>query len=84
MKKAERSRAPWRENAVGGVMALILALLFKAFIFEISRIPSGSMQPTLMGSPTTEVDDRIVGDKLSFHYRDPERVESVVFKLGRK
>ncbi len=73
-------RHPWRENIEALTMAIAVALLFKYFILEISKIPSGSMQPTLMGSPETSVFDRIVVDKLSFHYRDPKRFEIVVFK----
>ena len=78
--KEKESRTPWRENVELGAMALVLALLFKAFIFEISRIPSGSMQPTLMGSPETGVFDRLAVDKLSFRFRDPRRWEIVVFR----
>ena len=61
-------------------MAIVVALLFKTFVIEISKIPSGSMQPTLMGNPETAIYDRLLVDKLSFHYRDPRRFEIVVFK----
>ena len=70
----------WRENLEALTMAIVVALLFKYFILEISKIPSGSMQPTLMGNPETSVFDRTVVDKLSFRFRDPERFEIVVFK----
>lgn len=70
----------WRENLEALVMAIVVALLFKYFVLEISKIPSGSMQPTLMGNPETGVFDRTVVDKLSFRFRDPERFEIVVFK----
>jgi len=70
----------WRENLEALTMAIVVALLFKYFVLEISKIPSGSMQPTLMGNPETGVFDRTLVDKLSFHYRDPERFEIVVFK----
>ena len=70
----------WRENIEALVMAIVVALLFKYFVLEISKIPSGSMQPTLMGNAETGVFDRTVVDKLSYQYRDPERWEIVVFK----
>lgn len=70
----------WRENIEALVMAIVVALLFKYFVLEISKIPSGSMQPTLMGNPETGVFDRTLVDKLSYHFRDPERFEIVVFK----
>src|SRR5262249_34807597 len=75
-KKPQR----WRENVEALTMAIVVALLFKYFVLEISKIPSGSMQPTLMGSPEAEVYDRTIVDKLSFTFRDPERFEIVVFK----
>jgi len=76
---AERKR-PWRENIEALTMAIAVALLFKVFFLEISKIPSGSMQPTLMGDPGSDTFDRIAVDKLSYHFRDPQRWEIVVFK----
>jgi hypothetical protein len=61
-------------------MAIAVALLFKMFVLEVSKIPSGSMQPTLMGSPAANVNDRVLVDKLSYAFRDPKRNEIVVFK----
>lgn len=58
----------------------MMAIVLKYFIVEAYRIPSGSMQPTLLGNPETELFDRILVDKLSYHYRDPERWEVAVFK----
>ena len=77
---AAKPEHPWRANIEALTMAIVVALLFKSFVLEISKIPSGSMQPTLMGNPETGVFDRTVVDKLSFHFRDPERFEIVVFK----
>ena len=76
----ESTRHPWRENVEALVVAIAVALLFKYFVLEISKIPSGSMQPTLMGNPETGVFDRVLVDKLSMRMRDPERFEIVVFK----
>jgi signal peptidase I len=70
----------WRENVEALTMAIVVALLFKYFVLEISKIPSGSMQPTLMGNEETGVFDRTLVDKLSFRFRDPRRFEIVVFK----
>ncbi|MFT5291855.1 MAG: signal peptidase I [Planctomycetota bacterium] len=74
------TRRPWRENIEALIVAIAVALLFKYFILEISKIPSGSMQPTLMGNPDTGVYDRVLVDKLSMRMRDPERFEIIVFK----
>jgi len=79
-KKEDRPRRPWRESIEGITVAIVMAVFLKYFIVEAYKIPSGSMQPTLMGSPATGIFDRILVDKLSYHMRDPERFEVVVFK----
>ena len=61
-------------------MAIIMAVMLKYFIVEAYQIPTGSMQPTLMGNDEAGIKDRIIVDKLSFHFRDPERFEVVVFR----
>jgi len=78
--KAERKRQPWRENIEALSMAIVVALVLKVFILEVSKIPSGSMQPTLMGNPAAGVFDRVIVDKVSFQFRDPERFEIIVFR----
>jgi signal peptidase I len=79
----EPPRHPWRDNIEAITMAIIMAVLLKYFVVEAYKIPTGSMQPTLMGL-TMDADDgvfdRILVDKLSYHFRDPERFEVAVFK----
>ena len=90
-------KTPWRDNLEAGVMAILLALFLKAFLVEAYKIPSGSMQPTLMGMPSPgdmqvrragekplEVKDRILVDKLSYKLRDPKRWEVAVFRYPLK
>jgi signal peptidase I len=79
-KTKPKSKAPWRENIEALASAIIVALTFKVFFLEVSQIPSGSMQPTLMGSPAADVKDRVLVDKLTYRARDPERWEVVVFQ----
>jgi len=79
-QKDEHARRPWRDNIEAVVMAIIMAVMLKYFIVEAYQIPTGSMQPTLMGNDEAGIKDRIIVDKLSFHYRDPERFEVVVFR----
>ncbi|MFT7671023.1 MAG: signal peptidase I [Planctomycetota bacterium] len=78
--KKERSAHPWRDNIEAITMAIIMAVMLKYFIVEAYKIPTGSMQPTLMGNDETDIKDRILVDKLSYHFRDPERFEVTVFK----
>lgn len=69
-----------RENIEALTMAIIMAVMLKYFFVEAYKIPTGSMQPTLMGNDETGIFDRILVDKFSYHYRDPERFEVAVFK----
>ncbi len=78
--KKPHHRRPWRDNIEAVTMAIVMAVMLKYFIVEAYKIPTGSMQPTLMGNDETGIFDRILVDKLSYHLRDPERFEIVVFK----
>jgi len=76
-----RRRTPWRENLEAAAGAILLAVMFKYFVLEFYRIPSGSMQPTLYGAGAPlELYDRVVADKLSYHFRDPARFEVAIFR----
>ena len=78
---SNRGRHPWRDNIEAITMAIIMAVLLKYFVVEAYKIPTGSMQPTLYGSgPPHELYDRVLADKLSFRFRDPERFEVVIFR----
>ena len=55
-------------------IALGLALLIQAFLVKPFRIPSQSMEPTL------DVGQRVLVDRVRFHFRDPQRGDIVVFK----
>ena len=79
----EKKRNPWRENIEAISVSIAVIVLFKYFVLEAYQIPTGSMQPTLMGwdDPAGgSVKDRVLVDKFSYHYRDPERWEIAVFK----
>ena len=70
-----------RDNIEALTMAIIMAVMLKYFIVEAYKIPTGSMQPTLLGNEDTghlRPDHR--RQALSYHFRDPERFEVAVFK----
>ena|SRR5437764_4632657 len=54
-------------------IALGLALLIQAFLVKPFRIPSQSMEPTL------DVGQRVLVDRVRFHFRDPHVGDIVVF-----
>ncbi|SRR6056297_1271119 len=64
----------WRELPVLLVIALVLAFLLRTFVVQVFYIPSSSMEPTL------RIDDRMVVEKVTYLFRDPERGEVVVFE----
>ena len=55
------------------VFAGFLAVGIRSCVAEARFIPSGSMQPTL------DIDDRLIIEKISYRFRDPERGDVVVF-----
>lgn len=44
-----RRRHPWRDTIEGLLSALALVLIIRHFAFEVFKIPTGSMAPTLLG-----------------------------------
>ena len=67
----------WRqvwENVQVVAIAMILALAIRTFVAEPRYIPSDSMLPTL------EQGDRLVVEKISYHFHPPERGDIVVFE----
>ena len=72
--RASRShRSLWRELPVLVVLALVIALLIKTFVIQAFFIPSGSMENTL------EINDKIVVNKLVYHFRSIQPGDIIVF-----
>ena len=63
---------PWGNLRVLAV-ALVVALTMRLFIAEPRYIPSNSLDPTLY------IGDRLVVDKISYHWQSPHRGDIVVF-----
>lgn len=60
-------------------IAFVIAILLKTFIIQPYWIPSASMEHTLHGCPGC-VGDRILVNKMSYWFGDPEPGDVVVFK----
>jgi signal peptidase I len=56
------------------LVALTIAFTLRLFLVQVFYIPSSSMLPTL------EVDDRMVVEKLSYRFDEPQRGDVVVFR----
>jgi len=56
------------------LVAFVLALLIKTFLIQAFYIPSESMDPTL------KVGDRVLVNKLTYHFHPPGRGDIIVFQ----
>ena len=56
------------------LVAVIIALFVDNFLIVNAQIPSGSMENTIMTG------DRVVGNRLSYLTKDPERYDVIIFK----
>ena len=70
-KSAGRELMEWLLVIVGGVCA---ALLISNFILFNARIPSSSMESTIM------VGDRVIGLRFAYWFSEPERGDIVIFR----
>jgi signal peptidase I len=73
VRQQKRPRTFWRELVTIVVAAAVLTLVVKSFIVQVYKIPSASMQNTLM------VGDRVLVNKLVYHFRGIDRGDIVVF-----
>ena len=72
--KDEKQLPIWQEMFLLLAIALILAVVIKAFFMQAFYIPSGSMNDTLV------LNDRILVQKVSYWSGGPERGDVVVFE----
>ena len=83
---------PWRGLldwvlTIGGAVAMVLAI--KAWVVNPYRIPSSSMEPTLhCARPGDDCEahssDRVLANRLIYHFRSPHRGEIIVFKVPQR
>jgi len=74
-----RTRDQWialiLEFSVLFIIALVIAIYLQAFAIKPFMIPSPSMEPTLQEG------DRVLVDRMTYHFREPRRGEVVVFRF---
>lgn len=84
-RKAKKSQL--RDWAEALIVAAILALIIRTFVVQAFKIPSGSMEDTLLIGDHLLVNKFIYGTELPFidepvmEIRDPERGDIVVFEF---
>ena len=72
-KLKKQFKAMAKETVETAVFVVVMVIIIKFFLGEIRWIPSGSMHPTLIEK------DRIVVERLSRFYREPQRGDVLVF-----
>jgi signal peptidase I len=73
-RRARRRRwSAWREVPILIVVALAIALVIKTFVVQPFFIPSSSMEDTLL------VGDKVLVNKLVYHFRSIHRGDIIVF-----
>jgi signal peptidase I len=64
----------WKELPILLVVAIVVAVVVRAFVLQTFYIPSESMEHTL------NINDRVLVNKLVYAFRDPQRGEIIVFE----
>jgi signal peptidase I len=77
--KAKKKRSFWVELPILIGIALVLTVLIQSFIARVFLIPSESMEQTLHGCPGC-YGDRILVDKVTYLFNDPEPGDVIVFE----
>ncbi len=81
----KRKKSVLREYAEAAAIAILLALFIRTFVVQAFKIPSGSMEPTLLIGDHILVNKFIYGVKLPFIRKtlipvsEPERGDVIVF-----
>ncbi|MDM4722968.1 signal peptidase I [Micromonospora sp. WMMA1363] len=74
-EQTDKSRSSfWKELPILLGVAILVAVLVRAFVLQTFFIPSPSMENTL------QIDDRVLVNKLVYDFRSPHRGEVIVFK----
>jgi signal peptidase I len=68
-----KAENPWTEAIKTIALSAVLAFGIRSFVAEARYIPSGSMLPTL------QINDRLIIDKISYNFRNPDRGDIIVF-----
>jgi signal peptidase I len=72
-RSRRKRRSLWRELPLLILIALVIALVLKTFVIQAFKIPTGSMENTL------EIGDKVLVNKLVYHFRSIQPGDIVVF-----
>jgi signal peptidase I len=72
----EKKKSKTREYIESLIIAALIALFVRSFVIQAYRIPSGSMEPTLL------IGDHLLVNRLSYVVKIPI-IDSVIYTLGK-
>jgi signal peptidase I len=75
LKAGKPQKTALREYAEAAIIALILALLIRTFIVQAFKIPTGSMEPTLL------VGDHLLVSKYNYSFHIPNEIPFTSIQL---
>ena len=84
-RRKKKKKSVFREYAEAAVIAILLALFIRTFVVQAFKIPSGSMEPTLLVGDHILVNKFVYGIKLPFTNKtlvsisEPQRDDVIVF-----
>lgn len=73
VKKKRNSFKDVVDFCVPIVIAVVIAMLLKMFVFANAVVPTGSMLNTI------QLNDRVIASKLTYDFSDPQRYDVVIF-----
>lgn len=77
-KNGKKKNSPLKEAVdfcLPIIIALIIAMLLKTFVFANAIVPTGSMLNTI------QVGDRLIASRIEYTQHDPERYDIIIFKF---
>ncbi|MBI1724702.1 MAG: signal peptidase I [Candidatus Tectomicrobia bacterium] len=74
-ERPRREKSTFREYAEAIAIALLLALFVRSFVVQAFKIPSGSMEDTLL------IGDHLLVNKFLYWIRGPQRGDIIVFRF---
>ncbi|MBN2541248.1 signal peptidase I [bacterium] len=74
-KKKRKPKSKTREWIETIIYSLVIALILRTFLVQAFKIPSGSMEKTLL------IGDFLLAEKITYRLRDPKPGDIVIFKF---
>lgn len=72
----KKRKSEWREWLESAIIAILLALFIKLFVFEFVLVEGSSMNPTLTDG------DRLVVAKIQYYFQEPDYDDVIILRYS--